>query len=507
MREHLSRFLEAALACALLAVPSPAIADDALQWGRAWDRNMVSDETGLPERIDPAAGGNLVWSVDLGTQSYASPIVAGGKVLIGTNNERPRISRHRGDRGVLLCLDDRDGRMQWQLTVPKASRDPYQDWPRCGICSPPTVEDGRAYVMTNRFEVVCLDLEGQANGNDGSADEGRFMAPEGVRTVPVKRDDADILWTFSLPDQAGTYRHDGAFSSALIDGRFLYLNSCNGVDNTHRKIRRPDAPSLVVLDKRTGRHVASDGERIGPRVFHSTWSPPSMGVVNGRKLIFFGGGDGVCYAFEALAQDTPLPGDGDKPRTLKRVWKFDCDPTGPKQDVSQYLGNRKQSPSTIVGMPVFCAGKVFVASGGDLWWGKRESRMQCIDASGSGDVTASACKWTAELGRHCFATPAIHDGLVYIGDCGRNLHCIEAETGRSLWTHPTTGDVWAGPLVADGKVYVGSRSGDFHILSAGREKKVLCSVKLDSPVSCQPTAANGRLYVVTMRRLYVFGDR
>ena len=507
MRPHIRRFVAAAVACALLAMPATAGAGDVLQWGQGWGRNMVSDETNLPDKIDPAAGGNLIWSADLGTQSYTSPIVAEGKVLIGTNNERPRISRHRGDRGVLLCLDESDGRLLWQLTVPKASRDPYQDWPRCGLCSPPTVEAGRAYVMTNRFEVVCLDLAGLAGGNDGYADEGRFMAPEGVRSVPVRPDDADILWTFSLPDQAGTYRHDGAFASILIDGRFLYLNSCNGVDNTHRKIRRPDAPSLVVLDKQTGKLVATDGERIGPRVFHSTWAPPSMGVVAGRKLIFFGGGDGVCYAFEALAQDAAVPSDGDAPGKLKKVWQFDCDPNAPKQDVHKYIGNRSESPSTIVGMPVFREGRVFVASGGDLWWGKNRSRVQCIDAGSRGDVTGSACVWAAELGRHCFATPAIHDGLVYIGDCGRTLHCLDAQTGRSLWTHETAGDIWAGALVADGKVYVGSRRGDFHILAAGRDKKLLCSVKLDSPISSQPTAANGRLYVVTMKRLYVFGEK
>ena len=51
----------------------------------------------------------------------------------------------------------------------------------------------------------------------------------------------------------------------------LYVNSCNGVDNTHRKIRSPDAPSLVVLDKRTGRLVARDDRRIGPNIFHCTW--------------------------------------------------------------------------------------------------------------------------------------------------------------------------------------------------------------------------------------------
>src|ERR1700755_297466 len=42
----------------------------------------------------------------------------------------------------------------------------------------------------------------------------------------------------------------------------------------------------------------SDYEHIAPNIFHSTWSSPSMGVVGGRPLIFFAGGNGVVYAFE-----------------------------------------------------------------------------------------------------------------------------------------------------------------------------------------------------------------
>ena len=65
---------------------------------------MTSDETGLPDTFDPGTGRNVKWVAPLGSQSYATPIVAGGRVLIGTNNEPPRDPRHRGDRGVLLCL-------------------------------------------------------------------------------------------------------------------------------------------------------------------------------------------------------------------------------------------------------------------------------------------------------------------------------------------------------------------------------------------------------------------
>ena len=67
--------------------------------------------------------------------------------------------------------------------------------------------------------------------------------------------------------------------------------------------------------------------------------------------------------------------------------------------------------------------------------------------------------------------------------------------------------MWASPLVADGKVYIGTRSGDFWVLAAGREKRVLSSIELGSPISATATAANGVLYVSTMSRLYALQEK
>jgi len=77
-----------------LVVTSAVFSDDQPQWGRRYSRNMVSDETGLPETFDPATGRNIKWVVPLGTQTFSTPVVAGGRVLIGTNNDRPRDPRH-----------------------------------------------------------------------------------------------------------------------------------------------------------------------------------------------------------------------------------------------------------------------------------------------------------------------------------------------------------------------------------------------------------------------------
>ena len=201
------------LLCCLLGIATscPAIdAADQPQWGERFSRNMISAETGLPESFDPATGRNVRWSAPMG-RSYATPVVAQGRVLIGCNNEPPRDPRHQGDRGVLVCLDEADGRLLWQLVVPKFQGDIYLDWPGAGMCSPATVEGDRVYMVTNRAEVVCLDLHGLANGNDGPyQDEGQHLVLPGEEPMEVGPLDADILWLFDMPSQAGMYPHDSA---------------------------------------------------------------------------------------------------------------------------------------------------------------------------------------------------------------------------------------------------------------------------------------------------------
>jgi outer membrane protein assembly factor BamB len=428
-------------------------------------------------------------------------VIASGKILLGTNNEEPRDPRHTGDLSVLLCFDEKDGRFLWQLVVPKLTNSLYWDWPKAGICSPATVEGNRAYLISNRGEVLCLDLNGLADGNDGPfLDEARHAVPNGSAAIEPSPTDADIIWRFDMIKDCGVRQHDQAYGSILIDGPFLYVNTSNGVDDTHKQIHAPDAPSLIVLEKATGRLVAQDNERIGPRIFHSTWSPPAIGKVNGHSRIFFGGGDGVIYGFEPL-QSVPPAGEV---ASLKRVWRFDCDPTGPKENVHRFNSNRREGPSNIKSTPVFHDGRLYVTVGGDVWWGKTQVWLQCIDATGTGDLTTKALLWSLPLEKHSMSTPSVANGLVFVADCGRRVYCVDAKTGKVHWSHETNGEIWASTLVADGKVYVGTCRGDFWVFAASPEKKVFYTSQLDSPIHASPVAANGVLYVTTMNWLYAF---
>lgn len=466
---------------------------DQAQWGQAWTRNLVSEEKHLPDSFDPETKKNVKWVVDLGTNTHSTPIIAGGRIYIGTNNENPRDPRHIGDRGVFMCLDEKDGHLLWQLVVPKMEDDKYLDWPKQGMASEATVAGDRVYLVTNRGEVVCLDVHGMANGNDGPyQDEGKHLALRGELPMTTGPLDADIIWMLDMKEACGIWVHDGAHSSILIHGDQLYLNTGTGVDNTHRLIRRPDAPSLIVVDKRTGKYLARDDEHIGPNIFHATWSAPSFTEIDGKPMIFFCGGNGMTYAFDPLESPSP----SDEVVKLNKRWQYDIDPTAPKTQVHRFTENRQEGPSDIYGMPVIANGKLFIAGGGDVFWGKTQSWLKCVDPHDGKEI------WSSPLGQHTLTTAAVHDGLVYATDSDGGVHCIEEKTGAAVWTHEMNGSFWSSPMVADGKVYLGTRKGNFCVLAAGREKKVLCNLELKSPISATTTVANGVVYVTTMKQLW-----
>jgi len=473
------------------------------QWGEWQTRNMVSTARNLPEVVDPERGLNVRWTADLGGQTHGTPVAAGDRVLIGTNNERPRDPRLRGDAGVLLCLDARTGKLVWQLVVPKVGGSPYNDWPGTGLCSSPTVEGDRVYVVTNRNELACLDLKGMADGNQGPyVDEGRHMVGEGKEPVEPSQTDADILWLFDIVKECGTHRHDAAHGSPVVDGDVLYVNTSNGVTDEHMMTPALDAPNIIAVDKRTGKWLARDGLRIGERNIHAGWSSPAIGTVQGRRVILLGGPDAVCYGFAAYEPSQAVEGG---PAILKLLWSFDCDPDAPKQDIFRWQDNRKEGPSTIAAMPVFHKGRVYVVAGGDLWHGKPQSWLKCINPEGEGDITRSGLVWSYPFAGYGTATPAVADGLAIVVSSNGTVHCVDTTTGKAVWTCETEPEIWASPLIADGKIYLTSRNGYLVVLAAGRQKRIISSVRLGGSISASPTAVGDTLYVANMRTLFACG--
>jgi outer membrane protein assembly factor BamB len=503
------------LTAALVSAGFVTRAADWPQWGGTQQRNMYSPEKGLPERFEPgklkgdmvdmATTKNVKWVAKLGSQSYGNATISKGRVYVGTNNDSPRDSQHQGDRSVVYCLDENTGELLWQLVVSKLKSGKVNDWESLGILSSPTIEGDLVYLVTSRCEVICLDANGMANGNQGMQDEAKYVVKDtGLPPAKIGPKDADIIWVYDMMDELGVFPHNASNSSPLIIGDRVYVCTSNGQDWTHVNVPSPLSPSFIALNKKTGALEGEDETGIGPRIYHGQWTSLSTGKVNGKDLLFAGGGDGWFYALDSVPKQ-----EGDV-ALLKTVFKYDCNPPEYKtRDGKPIKYPAAEGPSEINSTPVFYKNRVYIATGQDPEHGEGVGHLVCLDATKTGDLAKNGgVIWSYKGIHRTISTVSIDPatGLLFIGDFSGFVHCLDAETGKLHWTHDMKAHMWGSTMVADGKVYVGDEDGDFVVLAATKEKKVISEVNLLSPVYSTPVIANGVIYVATQNHLFAFHD-
>lgn len=449
-------------------------------FGGTPSRNMVSDEKNLPDKWDVKTGENIKWSEKLGSQTYAGPIIAGGKVYVGTNNEGLRNPKLTGDRGNIMAFNAEDGKFLWQVAHPKLPAGRVNDWPLQGICSTPAIEGDRMYYVSNRCELVALDTEGLADGEN----DGPFTGETDKSEI-----DADVIWTLNLVDELDVFPHNLAASSPLIVGDTIFVHTGNGVDEGHVNIPTPAAPSFIAVNKKTGKVIWEDSSP-GEDILHGQWSSPSYAVVNGKPQVLFPGGNGWLYSFE--------------PDTGKLIWKFDLNP----KDSEWELGG-SGTRNYVIAMPVIVDNTVYIAVGQDPEHGEAPGHLYAIDPTMEGDVTGKAQKWhygNEKFGRS-LSSVAVADELVYAVDLGGNLNCLDAKTGQNYWVYEAYAAVWGSPMVMDGKIYLGDEDGDVAVLRQGKKKELIGEYNMGTAVYTTPVAKNGVIYIATRENLYAIANK
>jgi len=447
----------------------PLVAQDWPMWGGTAQRNMTSAMKNVPESWDAKTGTGIKWKAAIGTTSNGNPVVAGGKIFLGTNNGNPRNPEIQGDMGVLMCLRESDGQFLWQAVSHVLESGFENNWSEQGVCSSPAVEGNRLYYVSNRGELVCLDTEGFMDGrNDGPFQDEVHKGPT----------DADIIWKLDMMKELGVNQLFMASSSPVIWEDLVFVGTSNGRDSTDEKVVAPKAPSFIAVNKNTGKVVWQDNSP-GDRILHGQWSSPALGLVDGVQQVLFPGGDGWIYGFNA--------------RTGELIWKFDMNPKDAVWPKTRNYG---------VATPVFSGGLVFVSVGQDPDHGNGIGHTYCIDPAKRGDITETGRVWQYDKIGRSISTAAVADGLVYISDFKGFLHCLDAKTGKPYWTYDMLASVWGSPLAADGKVYLGDEDGDVAVLKAGQEMKKLAEIDMGASVYSTPVPANGVLFIMTPSSLY-----
>jgi outer membrane protein assembly factor BamB len=484
-----SRFSALPAALALLtvaALASPAAAGDqkVAMFGDGPKRNMVNlTEEGLPSEWDVRTGKNVKWSQPVGSQAYAGPVVHGGKVFVGTNNEGRRNPELGQDRGVVMAFDEKTGEFLWQMTHTKLPESKLHDWPLQGVCSTPAIEGDRLYYVSNRAQVVALDTEGFRDGEN----DGPFKDEQNTSEI-----DGDVVWIYDLMAELDVFPHNLAAGSPLIVGDLVYASTGTGVDEAHINVPTPYAPSLVALNKKTGELVWDDATP-DEQVLHGTWSNPSYAVIDGREQVIFPAGDGWIYSFE--------------PKTGEVQWKFDANP----KDSVWKLGGAG-TRNNVIAMGVIYDDKVYVGVGQDPEHGEAPGHFYAIDPTLSGDITEKGKLWSRDGDefRRTISSAAIKDDIVYISDLSGFLYALNAQTGEHYWTYDTFAAVWGPPFVADGKVFIADEDGDVAVLAEGKGKDgepvLLAEPNLGAATYTTAVAHDGTLFILSRNRLFALAE-
>jgi outer membrane protein assembly factor BamB len=458
----------AALVGAALAASAPGKGDWPM-WGGSPDRNMVSDMTNPPVSWDVQSKKNVRWVSALGSQTYGNPVVANGMVFVGTNNEGVRDPKQGGDRGVLMAFRESDGEFLWQHTSTKLPAGRVNDWPFQGVASSPLIEGERLYYVSNQAKLTCLDTKGFTdNENDGPFQNEQFKGPK----------DADVIWEFDMMEEVGSHPHNLANSSPVVYGDLIFVSTSNGQDESHVNVPSPRAPSIIALNKNTGKLEWEDNS-VGEKILHGQWASFAIAKIGDVVQVVSPQGDGWVRGYEAT--------------TGKKLWEFD---SNPKDSVWPKTRNE------LISTPIIVDNVVYIANGQDPEHGEGVGHLYAIDATKRGDITESGRIWHYDKIRRSISTGALKDGILYYADFSGFLHAIDAKTGKPFWVHDMLAAVWGSPVIVGDKVYLGDEDGDVVVLQHGKEKKLLGEMNMGSSVYCSVTPANGALFIANRNQLY-----
>jgi outer membrane protein assembly factor BamB len=358
--------------------------------------------------------------------------------------------------------------------------------------------------------------------------------------TPDDKDEADVVWDFDMMKELGVSQHNMCSCSVVALGDILFVITSNGVDESHLNIPAPDAPSFMAMDKNSGEVFWTD-KSPGLNILHGQWSSPSVAVLGGVPQVLFAGGDGWLRSFRADK------GKDGKPELL---WEFDANPK-----TSKWILGGRGTRNNIIATPVIYDGLVYVAVGQDPEHGEGIGHLWCIDPTKRGDVSPqlavdvntrkpiphkriqavipedgevaidnsnSAAIWHysefdwdgngrvdfEETMHRTIGTVAIKNDLLFISDFSGLFHCLDAKSGKQLWTYDMLAAAWGSPLIADDKVFIGDEDGDIAIFDlSGEQHDPIAEINMENSVYSTPVVANGVLYIANKSYLFAIAEQ
>jgi outer membrane protein assembly factor BamB len=241
-----------------------------------------------------------------------------------------------------------------------------------------------------------------------------------------------------------------------------------------------DVRYIVALDKATGKQVwrtdrPEEPYKVLANIGKKAYVTPLIINVKGKDLLI-SNGSAVCCAYEPL--------------TGKEVW--------------QVVGGAEST----VPMPVEWNGKVFFYTGSvNSPGGGTYTEMFAVNPDGRGDITATNILWKKrdDQAHTQMLTPVAKDGLIYTMNTRNYMMCIDAATGKEIWSHRLRSDHNASPVIADNLVWFFSVKGDVTAIRTGRKLDIVSSFQMDSGIWGTPAFIGKSVIVRTEKYICRIG--
>jgi outer membrane protein assembly factor BamB len=443
------------------------------------DRNMAFSAKDLPDHI---GDDNLLWKVPVGGHWQMMPTIVGDRVLT------------QADGQTLMCLNRQNGKILWSSG--KISKK--------GSGNAPVVFGNRVFIgMGNQdttFDYYCFDLNGQEDGDQGEKD------------IKQGKEFADVIWQIKIVASPHDYY---ACTPLIIDGK-LWFSTCHSPtsysgDKKTLMYEYPWRPNMLVIDPENGRILARDNKDIKHN--HGQWSSISYGEASGKRMVFWGDGDGYAWAFKIPQSFN----NGKTPDTLETYWRQDCTPKEFSNDYYARVNWKKgQGRRTeIIGTPVPYEGRLYIVTGRDYVYAIEKTSKGIGSSGRSYELAALSCLdpatgkiiWQNRNSTHIsMGTPSISDGLLYLTDCAGFLRCFDITDGKQLWEHDLLGMSWtASAVLADGKIYVSNNSKKFWVFKHSRTKVMISENDLTDGDISSPALVDGMMIIVFKKSINAYG--
>ena len=276
-----------------------------------------------------------------------------------------------------------------------------------------------------------------------------------------------VLW---MRDDFVCDHFRGAGSSPILHENLLIL-TFDGADHQF----------VAALDKRTGKTVwrtrrsvdyqdlNTNGEPFRDGDLRKGYSTPHV-IEHGGVTQLISVGAMAGYAYD--------------PMTGRELWRV--------------TERGQHSAST---RPVYGHDMVFYPTGFS------RSQLLAIDPSGRGEITGSHIKW--RLKRSVAKKPSLLliGELIFMIDDGGIASCIEAKSGKIVWSERVGGNFSSAPATDGERIFFFSEEGKTTALAASREFKVLAKNQLDGGFMASPAVHGGAWVLRTKTHLYPIGER